>query len=271
MQEQKLLNKIKNIATNYNIEIGIYAYEFNNKDNVTKLNENKIFPAASIIKLFMALSILKKIEVGELTLDQGLICKERNKISGVSILADLDSQTYKIKDLLYFLLVHSDNTAQNILEQIIQEKDINKFIKELNLNKTKFVSFKKTTKKNFSITTPKEIAMLFQLIWQNKIVNRELTELFLSYLGKTRTTYFGLRYLPCRLNVENPKIKNFYSKAGKLENTISDCLILETKNKSFQINVFIDNLKIRKYRNNVDNQGMKILGKIVMELYNFLY
>lgn len=267
---QQLLVKFKKLANRHNFNIGIYAYDLYDSKNAILLNEKRKFPAASLVKLIIALAILKKVESKKFSLSKKLICRDEDKIIGASIIADLNLDKYKIKDLLYFLLAHSDNTAQNILEQIVREKEINNFIKKNNLSRTKFVSLKKSTAKRYSTTTPQDMAILFRLIWQNKLLNKKMTKLLLSFLAKTRTSYFGLRYLPCRLNTKNPEIKYFYSKAGKLKNSVNDCLILVTKDRIFQINIFIDNLRIKKYRNNVDNEGIIILGKIVLELYNFL-
>ena len=271
-EEDRLIKKIKEIENKYKIIIGIYAVKYSNnfrKDKIIAINENAIFPAASLIKIYLALAVLYKIKDNKYTLEQKITYYKKDILLGNSIIADLDEKNFKIRDVLYYLLSHSDNTAQNMLEQIVDEKEINNFIKNLKIYRTKYVSLKKKDKDNISATTPRDMGILFEKIISRNILNNNLLSILLNFLNKSRIAYGGLRYLPNKLNTANNEIFKYHSKVGKLETSFNESLLLETKFGLLQFNILIKNFNIKKYKNNVDNKGMVILGRVALELFTF--
>lgn len=261
----------KKIEQDYHCVLGVYATKISgSRKQAIKFRASQFFPAASIIKLFLAWAVLKEIDRGRLKLTQQIKISSADKISGHSIIADLDLKFISIKNLLYFLLAHSDNTAQNILEKILPSRAINRAIQQGGFLKTRFVSLSNRRSGIFSVTTPQTSAQLLKNIWQGRQLSPQSRQLMLDFLSRTRHTHLGLRYLPCKLNVKSPEIINFYSKIGQLDQVVNNCLLLETKQDVLNICVFINNLKINKFKHNVDHRGAKLIAKITQTIYQSL-
>lgn len=261
----------KRIEQTYHCTLGVYAVSLGQSPKrCLKFRANQVFPAASIIKLFVAWAILKEIDRGRLKLAEQIKISPADKVSGHSIIADLDFKSLSVKNILYFLLAHSDNTAQNLLEKILPPQVINRVIQQSGFLKTHFVSLTNSRPDNFSVTTPQETAKLLTAIWQAKHLSLQSSQLILNFLSQTRDTYLGLRYLPCKLNVKKPEIINFYSKIGQLDQVVNNCLLLETKQDVLNICVFINHLKVKKFKYNVDHRGAKLIAKITQTIYHVL-
>ncbi len=250
---QVIYNKLTEIEKEKDIKIGLCAKQFKSDKNKINWHKNILFPSASIIKVLIAIIVLDKINKKQLALNTQLDIKKNDLIHGTSIIADLKIKNITIYNLLYYLLSHSDNTAQIILEKIIHKEDINNFFAKHKINDFVYVPFAEQTKKKKSLITPSAISQIFSLIEENKIINKKSSELIKTFLSKNRITYMGLRQLPIKINVLKPEITTYYSKSGINKNSFNESMMLKTKkNKIFNINLFITDMKINNFHNNVE-------------------
>ena len=269
--QQELLQKIENIEREKKIKIGLCLACFNSEDNYLAKNADELFPAASIIKLLLALTVLEKIKIGELDLSETIEVKKSDLVVGASIVADMQNRNILLFDLLYFLLSHSDNTAQVTLERLIKEKEVQDFVKTCGIDNYIYVPYKEQNSDLISLISPYEVYKIFKLLHEEKILDKQMRELFFSYLAKTRASHMGLRNLPIKINEKNPEIVNFYSKYGRREDNINEVIILKTnKGDILNLNFFITGLKTEKYFNNVDYEGAILLGQLALLGYNYL-
>lgn len=143
-------NKIVNIEEKYTCNIGVKAHDFKAGKDVFEYKgaEQKI--AASSIKLFFAGAVLEVLKKKGGTLYDTLPVEPKQFVKGISILADLSIKEINIQDLLYLLLAHSDTTAQNTLQQIISQDEVNEYIQKLGFTNTFFESNFTSTKTNLS-------------------------------------------------------------------------------------------------------------------------
>lgn len=268
---QDLYKKIKRIEKQKRLKIGFYASQFDKKDVELKSNEGELFPSASIIKILLAIVVFEKIKNNQIKLDDYLIINNKDFVIGASVIADMKIKKISIYNLLYFLLSHSDNTAQVILERMVNKNEILNFFNQYDIDDFSYVPYKEQFENNISLITPYEIAKLFKLIYENKIINEHGKKIFQLLLSRTRITYMGLRFLPIKINIKKPKIVSYYSKSGKNKNTMNECMVLKTNNnKILNINLFITNLNIDKFSNNVDNSGAVLIGELALLIYNTL-
>ena len=268
---QSFYKKIKQIEKQKQLKIGFYASQFNKKNIELKNNDNELFPSASIIKILLAIVMFEKIKNNEIKLNDYLIINNEDFVIGNSVIADMKIKKISIYNLLYFLLSHSDNTAQVILERIINKNKILNFFDKYDINNFFYVPYKEQFEGNISLITPYEISKLFKLIYENKIIDKYGKKIFQMLLSKTKITYMGLRFLPIKINIKKPKIVSYYSKSGKNKNTMNECMVLRTNNnKILNINLFITNFNIDKFSNNVDNSIAILIGELALSIYNIL-
>lgn len=271
MQQHNFLKKIEEIEKKKSVKIGLCLAQLNSPDNYFQKNADVLFPAASIIKILLALTILNKIQNKELALSDAIKTKKSDFVVGASIIADMQNKEFLISDLLYFLLAHSDNTAQVILERCVKEREVQNFMEECGIDNYVYLPYKKQTKNSISLISPYKIYKIFKLLYEEKILDKKTRNMFFLYLAKTRALHMGLRNLPTKINERNPEIINFYSKYGKRQDNINELIMLETKKGDiFNLNFFITGLKIKKYFNNVDNEGAILLSQLALLGYNYL-
>ncbi|WP_309568885.1 serine hydrolase [Clostridium estertheticum] len=128
---------LKNILLNYlsdaKLKYSIYIKELN-QGEICEINQFKIVPSASIIKLFIMGSTLEKVSTGTLSLKDRITINKKEKVP-FSILTLLDDDnSYTINDLILLMIIQSDNTATNKLIDIIGFDSINAFIKKHNFS-----------------------------------------------------------------------------------------------------------------------------------------
>jgi beta-lactamase class A len=89
-------------------------------------NENQPLPAASVIKLPIAVSIFEQELAGRLQLDAEVVLKPTDKADGSGILKRTRSGTkLTVANLLELMLQRSDNTATNMLTDMLGLGEIN--------------------------------------------------------------------------------------------------------------------------------------------------
>jgi len=89
-------------------------------------NENQPLPAGSIIKLPIAVSVFEQELAGKLLLDAEVVLKATDKADGSGVLKRTRSGTkLTVANLLELMLQRSDNTATNILTDMLGLEEIN--------------------------------------------------------------------------------------------------------------------------------------------------
>lgn len=136
----QLENNIKFIVKNQekNMDIGIAAYHVE-EDKWIKINAYKSFPLASVFKVPVMLELLRQIDDGRrgITLDTNIILKESDKCIGSGSIKDFPSgKKISVKYCLYKMITVSDNTAADLIWNLIGQGSVNKLLKNMGLKNT---------------------------------------------------------------------------------------------------------------------------------------
>lgn len=84
------------------------------------INGNAIFPAASLIKIPVAVALLKEIDKGKISWNQTLTLKRYHYASGAGVLRTKKIGTkIKLKEIFKLMLMISDNTATNMVIDLL--------------------------------------------------------------------------------------------------------------------------------------------------------
>ncbi|MBI2251565.1 MAG: serine hydrolase [Armatimonadetes bacterium] len=199
-----LSNKICRIIKKYKTTFGIVVKNLNSGEKFL-YNPNEIFPAASIIKIPILIETLRQIEAEKLSLENKIHLKESDKVGGAGILKELHAGIeITILDLLNLMIVISDNTATNILIDLIGIESVNNFMRSIGLTKSilgrKLMINPKTLKyKNF--VTPYEMSTLLEKLWQKRLLSSFLTKLALNILYRQQYNEKIPKYFPKAVKV----------------------------------------------------------------------
>lgn len=139
--------------------------------------ETKDFEAASLIKLPVMATLYIKAEEKEIDLDEKYSLRNEDKLPGAgSLLARPAGTLLTFRDLARLMGKQSDNTAFNIVRKKIGDEEIEKTIKQIGMINTSLEENK---------TTPYDIGLFFEKLWQGKIVSKEHRDEILEFLTDT--------------------------------------------------------------------------------------
>lgn len=138
------------------------------------VNENEIFQAASLIKLPVMVAMYMSVEDGSLDLSDKYELKNEDKISGAGSL-HTKPEGYEItyRDLIRLMGQQSDNTAYNIAKNMLGVRKINETINLIGMKSTDFAE---------NETTPKDIGLFFQKLWEGSLISDENSDELLDFL-----------------------------------------------------------------------------------------
>jgi len=189
---------IPKIVNSLPIKISYCLFYF--KENELKCigkEEETVFPAASIVKIPLVIYIFKLYEQNKIDINQEIDITTINKVGGAGIIKDLNLSKVKIIDLITLAIIISDNTASNILIDIIEQtekqnpfKTLNSYLNSLNLEKTtinrKFMVDLISPPVNF--TTTFETNYLLYKLLNFELLNKENTFKLIDIMSKQQYT-----------------------------------------------------------------------------------
>lgn len=141
-------------------------------DSHININGDSAFPAASLIKIPIAVALLKKIDKREISWDKVLTLKHYHYAQGSGYLRTRKvGAKIKLREVFKLMLTISDNTATNMIIDLLGGvSETNKQISKLGLKKTKLVSwlgdFKGTNK-----TSPQELVIILDKALEGDILS----------------------------------------------------------------------------------------------------
>jgi len=220
-----VLNSVEALTKEMRGEYGFYVYRFADQKQYG-LKQDEVFPSASLMKLPVMLCFYQEVEKGNLSPETKYVLKEQDKVLGAGILQGKNSGTsYTYRQLVEYMGHYSDNTAFKVMRGILGDEKIQKTVNALGMAKTSLEEFE---------TTPHDVGIFFQKLYQGKILNEEHRQELLGFLTKTVFEDWLPKGLP-----ENIKIAH---KIGKDLGTFSDGGIV-LSNKPYVIVVMSKNAR----------------------------
>ncbi|MCX7695547.1 MAG: class A beta-lactamase-related serine hydrolase [Caloramator sp.] len=215
---QELLNYIHSLECN----LGIY-YKNLKTQRVFEFKSDKVFSSASTIKVPILLALFNKELNGELDLNKRISLKEGDFVGGAGILNLLNkNNTYTILDLAKLMIVLSDNTATNVIIDLLGIDYINNYFKEVGLEKTilqrRMMDFYMKNKGFDNYTTARDLGIVFEKIYKKEILNSYYCDLAIKILKEQKLKGGLDRYIG-----EKYKIAH---KTGDLKKLEHDCGII---------------------------------------------
>jgi beta-lactamase class A len=158
---------------------GIYAFTVVDlkSGDTYGLNEFESMQAASLIKLPVMTLLLKQADDGKLNLDSTYILKNSDKVGGSgSLIGSPEGTVLTYRRLIQYMGHESDNTAFNIIRKYFGDDVINNFAAGLGMKNTDI-------KEN--MTSPSDVALLLEKIYDGRILSSKSKDLFFEVLTKT--------------------------------------------------------------------------------------
>jgi beta-lactamase class A len=264
---KKLQQQIEALVKNYEGEIGIYVKSLKT-GKIVSINADTIFPTASIVKVPILIGIMDKINKGELTYTQQFTYNDSVKYKGDQGLmaTTKDSTPIEISHMIMLMLTLSDNTASLWLQAIAGTGTrINTKMDELGFVNTKVNSRtvgreEIRNKYGWGQTTPKEMATIFEQLYNGKIINDSTSKRMIRLLGRNFWDEVAINEIPTTTFVA--------SKNGAVDASRNEILLVMAK-EPYILSIFTKNNKDKSWGN--DNKAWVLtrkISKLLIEYYN---
>lgn len=252
---EKMVNSVSETIGQYKGEVGLYIKDIET-GRLFEYNSNRPFVSASLIKIPIMAATFRAIRDGKLRLDSKMKYRRRYRRGGSGRLKWTRSgRGFTVSHLVYEMITHSDNTATAMLIHQLGYKYLNQSFSQFGLEVTRIRSTGMSlanrvsrTKDNF--TTPREMGVLLEEIYNHRLVNDGLSDLMLEILKGTKARSRLRRYLP-----ENWKLAR---KTGLLRKNCHDVGIVFTPEGDYIICVLTsENDTYRKAKGFIASIGQK--------------
>lgn len=222
-------------------------------------NQDLVIPSASLIKVPVMIEAFQQIKSGILD-PVKRISVNPDAIVPFSVLEFLSGgNTYPLLDLLKLMIIYSDNTAANILIDLLGMDAVNSCIQELGLKETKLqrkmmdTESRKAGKEN--LTTAGEMADLMIRLYQGEIIDKNYSTQMLDIMKGQSDE--------CMMRVDLPDEITIARKSGELENLDHEMAIVYGDRCDYLYVYFVWEAKT----NNDARQVLQRTSKIVFDYF----
>lgn len=213
---------------------------------IAAVNPNRQFPAASVVKVPIAMSVLHQVTIGNLSLDDQITYQSATDYEGgagsIQFMVN-DGDSFPIRFLLDRMIRVSDNIARNMLERYIGSDTIRAYMTSLGVEPPYYAPFPMMTSRGAN-------TVLSKLDSTRAGINSELTRFLIDLMSRT---VFNDR-IPAKL----PPEVTVAHKVGSLGSMVADSGLVYAPDRSFAISVFTENLPYDKATNLIANLAAKI-------------
>jgi beta-lactamase class A len=199
-----LRKKLDSIADAHH---GIVGYSVIDLETGARINRrgDETFPTASLIKVAILTTVYDLVAKGQLSLDDPLTVLKIDQVPGSGVVQFLHNGTIlTVHDAAWLMSTISDNTATNLLLDRIIIRRVWAKMDSLGLQHTRVhsksflrnssVAMDSSVKYGLGVTTPNEMAHLFELMAQGKAVNPAADSAMLDILEHNTTDFMLQRY-----------------------------------------------------------------------------
>jgi beta-lactamase class A len=188
----KTANQLRQIVERTRGVMGVVALDLTSGERFA-INEDLVFPQASAIKIAILMEVCKQAQAGKFKFTDRRRIEQQDKAGGSGVLLHLGDGTVEltIEDLCVLMIMVSDNTATNLLIDLVGMANINQTLASLGLKHTRLQRHMLDTGASWrgeeNISTPAEAARIMELLFKGEFLSREVCDHILSILRKTRT------------------------------------------------------------------------------------
>jgi beta-lactamase class A len=222
-------------------------------------NSEKIFPSASVIKIPILIEGLRQSEIGKINLEE--LISIPNRAGGSGVLQILSSNVMMtVKDLMSLMIIVSDNTATNLLIDLLGIEAINDSMKNMGLQDTvlsrQMMDFVAIEHGLDNYTSPRDMISCLKVVNEGTYLSKASRKIALEIM---KYQQFQDK-LPGMIDLDRIFVAN---KTGSLPRVEHDCAVFKYKGKTAYAAVLLDHL---------DDifAGKQKISRIGKHIYNYL-
>jgi beta-lactamase class A len=226
------------------------------------VNENMVFPQGSAIKIAVLMEVYKQVKSEKLKVERRIPVTAKVQVGGSGVLRTLGDGTSElsVRDLCVLMITLSDNTATNMLIDLVGMENINATMRGLGLKETKvqrrMIDLEASKRGDENISTPAEAAKIMTILYKGEFVDKATSDAVLEILKMPK---------PGAFNSEIPPGVPVAFKPGGIAGVSTEWAIVYEPNRPYVI-VAMENYSIG------DEAGvmMKKVSRVVYDYFSRL-
>jgi len=259
--QDKLETAILGLIQGFNGDVGVYVRHLSSNTAVG-VNENKIFPTASMVKVPILVKIFDKIEAGALTMDSVVIFNKsliNYPWKGDDALARFnDGEDITISKLLTHMITFSDNHASLWLQDIAGSGTaVNTWLKEnafvhTRVNSRTIGREAEYEEFGWGQTTPREMAELLVMIRESRAVSPSASADIYRHLTRIYWDDEALSQIPPTVQAA--------SKQGEVSQSRSEVVLVNAPGGDYVFCIITNNQADKRFTQ--DNEGFILIRSL---------
>jgi beta-lactamase class A len=245
--------------TKFNGEVGILIKDVDMNWEIA-FNKEKLFPSASLAKIPIMAACFLAGQEGKLKLGRNIALKASDKLTGSGMLRNAQAgATFTVEELIGLMIYDSDNTATNILTNMLGIDYLNRSFKAFGLQNTtlsrKIADFNTRDKGIENYTTAEDMALLLERIYHRSLVSKDISERCLRLMKLSRTNDRIPALLPAEITVAH--------KTGLERGVCHDAGVVFTPKGNFLICV------LTKHSEATSRSAKELIAKVAFYTYQY--
>lgn len=177
---------IEQVTAPYGQAVSVTYLPVGTPAGIVSVNGATQHASASMIKLVVLAALLDKVAAGEINLAAQVEVTSSDIVSGTGTVQDDGPGTYELQELARRMIADSDNTATNVIVDLIGMDAVNEEASKLGLTGTamarKMMDVVAADQGMRNRMTSDDAATVLNLIATGKLVNEQMSELAMSFL-----------------------------------------------------------------------------------------
>jgi beta-lactamase class A len=264
-KDKRLQRQVEELLREFHGDVGVYIKDLKS-NRIVAVNQDTIFPTASIVKIPILVGVMHRISKGELNYHKELHYHDSLLYPGVDILGSFrNGEKIELSKLIMLMMTMSDNTASLWLQALAGSGlKINTLMDSLGFSATKVNS--KTpgrehwrSQYGWGQSTPKEMVVLMQQIYEGKIISGAASERMLRALNRN--------YWDAEAISQIPPYASIFSKNGAVDRSRSEVVLVRGVKSLYVFCISTKNNADTSWTEN--NEAWKLTRKLSNLLWNY--
>ena len=231
----ELAARLSGVMDAFPAKSALYCVDLTTGTPIAAIRENTRVVSASTIKVPVLYCALQDVMEGRLSLEQQLPISPEDYCSDTEVFEPGYRQDgTSLWEMLYWMIVSSDNTATNTVISLLGFDHVNRFFREIGLTQTslqrKMLDFRAIEEGRNNYTSPADLYRAFSLLYHGEILNKPLRGVAFDFLSRCRSTDALQRYIPDNVTVLH--------KPGGLDHLNHDAGIFLLEDRPYYLGVF---------------------------------
>ncbi|HWI51056.1 MAG TPA: serine hydrolase [Symbiobacteriaceae bacterium] len=261
-----LADQIAAIDREFSGTIGVAAINLTTGEQID-YNGSMAFPPASTVKLPVLYEVFRGAREGRWSLDDMLTLTAANIVEGSGVLLDLTpGLRLSVRDVATLMVVVSDNTATNMLVDLVSVAGVNRSLQELGIDD---VRMNRKIGMNMELplgeATPAGMARLMQLIARHEVLRTQDCLAMIDILKRQKHKELTNRFIPETDNEDDAPSVRIASKSGWIRGTRNDVALIWAPKATYVLSMFSKGCKDRRFYH--DNEAAIALARVSQAVY----